>query len=135
MTLRFAHAMIQVRDIDAAIAFYERALELRVVDRHAYDGTVLVYMRCGDQAFELELLSESPWAFQGKPENGRTHIAFTVDDLEAERERLVALGISVDQITDYYANDRLQTRYFYFCDPEGNQIEILEAMGRYAHET
>jgi catechol-2,3-dioxygenase len=27
-----------------------------------------------------------------------------------------------------------QTRYFYFADPEGNQIEFLEARGRYAGE-
>lgn len=135
MTLRFAHVMIQVRDIDAAIAFYERALGLKVVERHAYDGTVLAYLRRDDQAFELELLSEAPWAFQGKPEHGRCHIAFTVDDLEAERARLVALGIAVDEISDYHANGKLQTRYVYLYDPEGNQIEILEAMGRYAHGT
>ena len=35
-------------------------------------------------------------------------------------------------VTDYVANGRLQTRFFYLYDPEGNEIEILEAMGRYA---
>jgi hypothetical protein len=30
------------------------------------------------------------------------------------------------------ANGRLQTRFFYLYDPEGNEIEILQAMGRYS---
>lgn len=131
MSLRLAHAMIAVRELEAAIAFYERALGLRVAERHGYDDAELAYLRAPDGGAELELLSERPWRFAERPEKGRSHVAFTVTDVDREHARLTALGISCGAVTDYVANGRLQTRFFYLYDPEGNEIEILEAMGRY----
>ena len=127
-----AHHMIHVRDFAGAIDFYTSALCAVVADRHAYDGTRLAYLRWPDSAFELELVCPDTWPFADGPEPGRTHIAFTVDDLDREHARLSALGLSPDPVSDYRANDIHQTRYFYLCDPEGNQIELLEAQGRYA---
>lgn len=60
MTLRFAHAMIQVQDLERAIGFYGRVLGLSLAERHDYDGASLAYLR--DQV-EFELLSERPWRF------------------------------------------------------------------------
>lgn len=131
MTLRFAHAMIQVRDLERAITFYQQALGLTLAERHSYEGASLAYLRAADGAAEIELLCETPWRFGNWPEKGRTHIAFTVDDLEAEHARMRALGAPCSDITRYEANGRLQTRFFYLYDPEGNEIEILQAMGRY----
>ena len=130
MSLRLAHAMIQVRELDRAIAFYQQALGLGLVDRHVYEGAELAYLR-GEGGVELELLSERPWRFATTPEAGRTHVAFTTADLDAEHARIAGLGISCGAIGDYVANGRLQTRFFYVYDPEGNEIEILEATGRY----
>lgn len=132
MTLRFAHAMIQVQDLERAIGFYGRVLGLSLAERHDYDGASLAYLRDQVGAMELELLSEKPWRFHDAPERGRSHIAFTVPDVAAEHARIVALGISCSAVGDYIALGRLQTRFFYLYDPEGNEIEILEAMGRYA---
>lgn len=130
MSLRLAHAMLQVRQLDEAIAFYQHVLGLSLVDRQSYEGAELAYLR-GDSGAELELLSERPWRFAARPEVGRTHVAFTTADLEAEHARIQGLGISCGAISDYVANGRLQTRYFYLYDPEGNEIEILHATGRY----
>jgi len=132
MTLRFAHAMIQVRDLEAAIAFYQRALGLQIAERHSYEGASLAYLRAGGTGVELELLSEEPWRFAGPPEKGRCHVAFTVEGIDAVHARITALGIPCGEVTAYEAHGRLQTRFFYLYDPEGNEIEILEAMGRYA---
>ena len=129
--MRPVHYMIQVRDLPAAIWFYQQALGFEPVDRHEYEGATLVYMRGAASSFELELLAPDTWAFGPGPESGRVHIAFAVDRLEAERERLLGLGFEAGAITDHVANGRHQTRYFYFTDPEGNQIEFLEAQGRY----
>ncbi len=132
MTLRLAHAMIQVRDLGGAIAFYEDALGLHVADRHRYEGAELAYLRAPGGGAELELLCETPWRFAGPAEQGRCHVAFTVSSVDAEHARLTALGIPCGEVSAYEANGRLQTRFFYLYDPEGNEIEILEAMGRYA---
>ena len=130
--MRPAHYMIHVRDIEKATAFYAEALGLAVADRHSYDGTRLVYLAIPGSRLELELVSPDPWPFADRPEPGRTHIAFTVDDLEGQHTRLRAGGVAVEPIAEYHANGVLQTRYFYFDDPEGNQVEFLERRGRYA---
>jgi len=132
VTLRFAHAMIQVRDLEKAIAFYKRVLGLSVAARHSYEGAALAYLRCTASGAEIELLSEQPWAFAERAEKGRCHVAFTVGDVEAENARLKAMGIACGDVSPHMANGRLQTRFFYLYDPEGNEIEILQAMGRYS---
>jgi lactoylglutathione lyase len=132
--IRPAHVMIQVRDLERAVDFYQKAMHLKEVERHRYDGATLVYLRGPALHFEIELLTPDSWPFDPQPETGRTHIAFTVDNLDEEHQRLKALGIAPDPITDYVANGRHQTRFFYFYDPEGNEIEFLEASGRYVTE-
>jgi len=127
--------MIHVRDLEAAIAFYQRALGCTLADRHRYQQTDLVYLSLPDTEFELELLAPARWSYGDAPEPGRSHLAFAVDDLDAEHARLARLGIAAGSITDYVANDQHQTRYFYLHDPEGNQIEFLEATGRYRERT
>lgn len=125
--------MIQVQDLPGAVDFYTSALGASVADRHAYDGARLVYLRWPESSFELELVCPEVWTFADTPEPGRTHIAFTVEDLDAEHARITALGYTLDPICAYRANGLHQTRYFYLCDPEGNQIELLEPHGRYAN--
>jgi lactoylglutathione lyase len=132
--MRVAHCMIHVRDLGRAVAFYAMALRFREVDRHHYDGATLVYLRGDEAPFEIELICPQQWHYEERPEPGRNHLAFCVADLVAERARLQGLGVETDPITDHVANGMHQTRYFYFADPEGNQIEFLEAHGRYAGE-
>ena len=130
--MRFAHHMIHVRDLDRATSFYETALRLERADHHSYDGTGLVYLR-GRDGIEIELIAPPDWNFAEKPEPGRSHIAFTVEDLEGEHKRLSDLGIEPGPIEDYVVEGKRQTRFFYFSDPEGHQIEFLEPSGRYSH--
>lgn len=130
--MRPVHAMLHVRDLDRAVAFYERALGLAVADRHAYDGTRLVYMRVPGHAFEIELVERADWPWGDRPATGRTHFAFAVPDLDAAHRRLTAMGAGPEPIRDYRANGAHQTRFFYLHDPEGNEIELLEPVGRYA---
>jgi lactoylglutathione lyase len=135
MTLRFAHAMVHVRNLDNAIAFYQHVLGLKLAERHTYKGAELAYMRTETGNGEIELLCEAPWRFSALPERGRCHIAFTVSDAGAEHTRLKALGCACGEVDEYRANGKLQTRFFYLYDPEGNEIEILESMGRYGGDT
>jgi lactoylglutathione lyase len=129
--VRPAHCMIHVRDLDRAAAFYGRALGFKEVDRHRYDGATLAYLRGPASPFEIELIQPDLWPYESQPEPGRTHIAFVVEDLEAERIRLAGIGVEPTPTTSHVANGVHQTRYFYFADFEGNQVEFLEAHGRY----
>lgn len=47
MQFTFAHNNFNVADLDASLAFYEKALGLREVRRHATDAFTLVYLGDG----------------------------------------------------------------------------------------
>ena len=63
--------------------------------------------------------------------NGYGHIAFVVDDLQAERARIVALGLEPGEIKELHREGRMLARYCFIADPDGYKIEILERHGRY----
>ena len=129
---RLVHCMMMVSDLERAIAFYGEVLHFTVVDRHRYEGHDLAYLRSPIAAIEIELVEpDAAQAAIGKRDES-WHLGFTVADLEAEFARLTALGTSLDPIESYVANGKFQTRYFYLYDPDGHQIEFLEARGRYA---
>ena len=126
------HCMIMVSDLEQSRSFYEAVFGCRVVDRHRYPGHELVYMRAPEGGFEIELIeAEAPQA-SPRVEAPIWHLAFGIEDLDAEYRRLQGMGVRLDPIAEYVANGAFQTRFFYLYDPDGNQIEFLEARGRYA---
>lgn len=124
--------MMHVDDLERAIEFYGRVLFFDVVDRHRYEGHNLAYLRSAASRTEIELIQPDVRTPKSGNRDVSWHLGFSVDDLEAEFARLSALGVRLDPIATYVANDALQTRYFYFYDPDGHQVEFLEARGRYA---
>lgn len=125
------HCMMTVGDLERAIAFYDRVLGFRVADRHRYEGHSLAYLRSAASEIEIELVQPDIGLFLVRKRDESWHLGFTVTDLEAEFARLSALDVSLDPIESYVANGTFQTRYFYLYDPDGHQIEFLEARGRY----
>ena len=129
---RLVHCMMMVSDLERAIDFYGKALQFTVVDRHRYEGHDLAYLRSPAAAIEIELVKPDAAQSALGDRDESWHLGFTVTDLEAEFARLTALGTQLDPMESYVANGKLQTRYFYLYDPDGHQIEFLEARGRYA---
>ena len=125
------HMMVRVLDLDASIAFYNKALGLNVADRFDFDGFTLVYLRNPESDFEVELT----WN-QGRTEAYRHgdaygHIAFAVDDLDGEHARFKAAGLEPADIKEFFREGRLMARFFFVQDPDGYKIEILQRHGRY----
>ena len=88
------HSMIRVLEEARSVAFYERAFGLRIADRLDFPTFTLVYLRNDEVDFEIELTVNKgrtePYALG----DGYGHIAFCVDDLDAERARFEALGLA-----------------------------------------
>lgn len=126
------HCMMVVSDLERAITFYGTVMGFAVVDRHRYEGHSLVYMRSPASTIEIELVKPDAKEAAIGGRDDSWHLGFTVADLAAEYARLSALGVRLDPIEHYVANSVFQTRYFYLYDPDGHQIEFLEARGRYA---
>ena len=126
------HLMLRVLDEARSVAFYRTAFGLTVADRFDFADFTLLYMRNADTEFEVELTINKgrtePYALG----TGYGHLAFTVDDLEAERSRLLAAGLAPKDIKDMSHDGRPLARFFFIEDPDGDKIEVLQRRGRYA---
>ena len=121
MNARFIHRCTHVLDKEASIAFYERALGLRVSrEKGPEDGSWSnTYLVDDNTGFEIELT----WN-RGRTEpyeNGGmdTHIAFEVDDFEAAHELHRQMGC--------IQKENPKMGLYFICDPDGQRIEILSA--------
>ena len=126
------HGMIRVLDLERSIPFYERAFGLRVADRFDFDDFVLVYLRNPENDFELELTLNKGRTEAYDLGNGYGHVAFCVDDLDAEHARFKELGLQPRDIKEFHRDGgALMARFFFVQDPDGYQIEVLQRHGRY----
>lgn len=125
------HMMIRVLEEQRSLAFYETAFGLTVADRFAFDGFTLVYLRSAAADFEVELTinhdRKEPYVLG----DGYGHVAFAVEDLDAEHARVVAAGLSPNPIKEFYREGALLARFFFIQDPDGYKIEVLQKHGRY----
>ena len=125
------HSMIRVLDEARSIAFYAQAFGLEIADRLDFDTFTLVYMSNAENDFELELTINKgrtePYALG----DGYGHIAFCVDDLDAEHARFEAAGWAPRKIVEFMRDGTLLARFFFVADPDGYQIEVLQRHGRY----
>jgi len=125
------HCMIRVLDEARSVDFYQRAFAMRVADRYAFDGFTLVYLRAAEDDFEIELTIN-----HGRTENyalgdGYGHVAFVVDDLQAEHARFVRDGLKPDPVKEFHRASALMAKFFFVTDPDGYRIEVLHKHGRY----
>jgi lactoylglutathione lyase len=126
------HSMIRVLQEARSVDFYRRALELEVVDRRAFDGFTLLYLRAPEGPFELELTVNhdrtAPYALG----DGYGHLAVAVEDLAAEHARMSAAGIECGPLREMQYQGQPLAKFFFITDPDGYKTEVLQRFGRYA---
>lgn len=125
------HSMIRVLDEACSVDFYSRAFGLEIADRFGFDGFTLIYLRNGEADFEIELTVN-----HGRTEpyglgDGYGHIAFVVDDLDAEHARFTSLGLNPNPVKEFFREGALLAKFFFVTDPDGYKIEVLQRHGRY----
>lgn len=125
------HSMIRVLDEKKSVDFYDKAFGLKSADRLDFDSFTLNYLRNDDADFELELTINKDQAEPYNLGDGYGHIAFCVDDLDAEHKRFTDLGLEPRKIVEFERDGSLLARFFFVADPDGYQIEILQRHGRY----
>lgn len=125
------HSMIRVLDEEKSVAFYDKAFGLKSADRLDFDSFTLNYLRCSESGFELELTINKDQAEAYELGDGYGHIAFCVDDLDAEHARFTELGLEPRKIVEFNRDGGLLARFFFVADPDGYQIEVLQRHGRY----
>ena len=117
MKFKMIHENYNVADLNKSMAFYEKALGLRVVRRINGDGFIIVYMGDAESDFELELtrLEEHPESNDlGECE---FHLAFETDDYEAAHK------LHEEMNCICYENPEMGI--YFIADPDGYWLEIV----------
>ena len=125
------HSMIRVLNEAPSVAFYKTAFGLAVADRLDFDSFTLIYLANSESGFELELTVNKGRTEPYNLGDGYGHIAFSVDDVDAEHARLVAAGLAPRKLVDFAPAGSVIARFFFIADPDGYQIEVLQRGGRY----
>jgi catechol-2,3-dioxygenase len=119
---RLNHAVLYVRDVDRAAAFYRQAFGFEVVDE--LSGRAAFLRASGsDNHHDLGLFAVGPDASGPVPGAvGLYHLAWevpSIHDLAAARATLEALGALAGQ------SDHGATKSLYGRDPDGNEFEVM----------
>lgn len=125
------HSMIRVLDEARSVTFYETAFGLKVADRLDFDSFTLIYMSNPESGFELELTVNKGRTEAYTLGDGYGHLAFSVDDVDAEHIRLTQAGLAPRKLVDFAPAGTVIARFFFIADPDGYQIEVLQRGGRY----
>lgn len=120
MNFQFAHNNFNVMDLDRSLAFYEKALGLKLHHRkEATDGSfILAFLTDGVTPHMLELTWLRGWEKESyNLGDNEFHLAFTVDDMEAAHARHEEMGCIC------YENKGMGI--YFISDPDGYWIEIV----------
>jgi lactoylglutathione lyase len=120
--MKLAHTMVRVRDLDRTIAFYTEFLGLREVRRKDLGNeATLVFLADDDGHYFIELtLNRDGRDYTLGDQFG--HLAFTTPDL-------AAVTRDVEDRGWWYRTSKPPGRYIFVKDPDGYDIEILQARG------
>jgi lactoylglutathione lyase len=131
MTAKAIHMMVRVLEEARSVAFYRAAFGLEIADRFGFDSFTLVYLRNPAADFEVELTINHGRTEPYELGTGYGHVAFAVDDLDAEYSRVSQAGLSPQPIKEFHRDGALMARFFFLADPDGYRIEVLQKHGRY----
>jgi methylmalonyl-CoA/ethylmalonyl-CoA epimerase len=134
MLTRIDHVGLAVHDLDAAIAFYERTFDMRVVHQEVNEeqGVREAMLAVGDSGSCIQLLApltpESTIAkFLSRSGEGIQQVAYGVDDIDAVSGELRARGLRLlyDEPRRGTAGSRVN--FVHPKDAGGVLVELVEA--------
>ena len=119
MTFKFAHNNINVCDLDASLAFYNKALGLKESRRKvAADGSfIIVFLSDGESEHKLELTWLRDHTNPYDLGENEIHLAFTADNFEAAHTHHSEMGCIC------YENKAMGI--YFINDPDGYWLEII----------
>ena len=125
---KIEHIGIAVKDLQTSIPLFEQLLNTPCYKTEAVvtEGVNTAFFQTGESKIELleATKEESPIAkFIAKKGEGIHHIAFAVDNIEAEMKRLVALGFELLNETPKQGADN---KLVCFLHPKGTNGVLVE---------
>ncbi len=125
---RIDHIGVAVEDLDAGIALYEKSFEMQLVHRETVEsqGVEAVLLDVG--AGHVELLAplgpETPVGkYLERKGPGLHHVAYAVEDIDAELQRLAHVGI---ELIDTEARTGIRGSRVAFLHPRATGAVLTE---------
>lgn len=122
MVRKLLHTRYRVEDLEKTVSFYKEVLGLEEVRRHESPrGSKLVFLKTSESE---ELIEICEYAGSGDVKVGYdiTHLAFSVDDMEAFAKHAESKGYPLSD-----GPTQSKSGVFAFIDaPEGYEIELIE---------
>ena len=125
------HSMIRVVDEARSRDYYTRAFGLEPADRFDFPDFTLLYLRDPSSPFELELTVNKERSAPYDLGDGYGHLAFVVDDVEAEHARHKEAGFTATDLKELKHDGKVLGKFFFATDPDGYKIEVLQKGGRF----
>jgi lactoylglutathione lyase len=121
MEFTFMHNNFNVLDIGKSVAFYNKALGLQEAGRFAVpDGSfIIIFLSDGRSSHQLELTWLKEHTAPYDLGDNETHLAMSVDDIEAARKMHKEMGCVCFENT--------MMGIYFIEDPDGYWIEIIPA--------
>jgi lactoylglutathione lyase len=124
--LKMEHVGVMVANLEASIRFYEQVIGLKHKGTLLHTNGVIRLAFLGFEALnetEVELIEGY---HAGLPQEGKVHhLAFTVDDVDAEYTRIQALA--VQQLDEEITTLPNGSKYFFFNGLDGERIEFFQS--------
>ena len=116
------HTALTVSDLDATTEFYEDVLGLEYDRQFELDGVVNYYVG-SDAGADLQFKYDSEADEDVRP-SGIDHVALTVDDTDAEFERIVEAA-DPPVVTPPTTIEEADARVAFVEDPDGYVVELV----------
>jgi len=110
--------VMRVKDLRVARSWYERVLELHVVEENAAGQTVVLDLGRGANLCLWQLAVDETLA---TAPTAAAFPNFRTGDVDGTHAKLEALGVHVTPLRDTGG-----TKWFSFFDPDGNRIDVMQ---------
>ncbi len=119
---KVAHIGLVVKDAERSSLFYQQVLNCEVVNSYQDERVKLIFLNSGGQIIELvQRFQESTLE---RAAGVVDHIAFEVEDVFVEMERLNAVGVAPLSATPGSIGTSLKN--FFFLGPDGERLEFMQ---------
>ncbi|MDR3560762.1 MAG: VOC family protein [Negativicutes bacterium] len=124
---KLAHIGVVVKNADQSSLFYQKVLGCEPMDSYQDERVKLIFLNSAGQTIELVQ------HMQGDPSPERPagrvdHIAFKVDDVFAEMDKMRSAGIQPLTDKPKKLNNGIQN--FYILGPDGERLEFMQEATR-----
>ena len=117
MFFRLEHSCIYVTDMEKTLAFYEKALDLKVLRRKSAETIEIAFIGNDESAQQVEVIREIGRTKPYDHGENSTHFALRTDDIEAAKAMHKEMGC--------FAYDVPEFGVYYIKDPDGYLVEVM----------